>query len=157
MIQRRQTVYMFLSAVICALLFFMPLAIISEAPSVRFTVLGWNTITESNSYVWPLVALTIVMTALPLITIFLYKKRTLQVKLCRLEMLLSIIFIGLVYLVYDKDDINAVQAVGYEAETITLACYYGMIIPLVNIILELLAVRGVKKDIELLKSIDRLR
>ncbi len=156
MIQRRQTVFMLLTAILSGLLFFMPLASISEAP-VKFTIWGWNTITNSQSYTWILVVLVALMTLLPVYTLLIYKKRELQVKLCRLEMLLNIVFVGLVFLFYDNNALAAMQAVEYEGDTVTLSGSVGMILPCVNLLLEYFAIRGVKKDIELIKSIDRLR
>ncbi len=156
MIQRRQTIFMILSAISCALLFFMPLATV-KGTSVDFTIWGWSTINDPKSYVWPIVVLTILMTALPFVTIFLYKKRMLQVRLCRIEMLLNIVFIGLVFLVYDKDYILAIQSIENAAETLKLACSIGLLMPLVSLIFEVFAIRGIKKDIDLLKSVDRLR
>lgn len=156
MIQRRQTIFMLLSAISCALLFFMPLAIV-KGTSVDFTIWGWSTINDPKSYVWPIVVLTILMTVLPFVSMFLYKKRMLQVRLCRIEMLLNIVFVGLVFLVYDKDYILAIQSIENDPETLKLACSFGLLMPVLSLIFEVFAIRGIKKDIDLLKSVDRLR
>lgn len=116
MIQRRQTVYMLLSAIISALLFFMPLVSFNAGGNVmRFTIFGIQnpieTISLSTTYTWPLVVLTVLMTLVPLVTIFLYKKRELQVRLCRIDMLLTVIFIGLVFLYYENDLTKVIAAV----------------------------------------------
>ena len=57
---------------------------------------------------------------------------------------------GLVFLFY----VNKVQA-DLSAETVTYA--FGTYIPLINIVLSIFAMRWIKKDIELIKSVDRLR
>ena len=162
MIQRRQTIFMLLSAIISALLFFMPLISFNANGEVmRFTIFGIenpiDTITFSQSYTWPLIVLTILMTLAPLVTIFLYKKRELQVRLCHLNMLVNIIFIGLVFIYYESDVMSVIFAVENDIYSLDVAYFIGMAIPLVNLVLEILAIRGIKKDIELLKSIDRLR
>lgn len=154
MIQRRQTIFMLLTAIFSALLFFMPLASFNvEGVVMRFTVFGLrpqiDTLILSKS-TWPLTVLTVLMTVLPLYTIFIYKKRELQVKLCHLNMILNLIFIGVVVLYYNAD-IKGIT------ESVNVACFYGTALPLANLVLEIFAVRGIKKDIELLRSVDRLR
>ena len=162
MIQRRQTIFMLLAVIISALLFFTPMIWFNADGNVmKFTIFGIENpveaLTLSKSYTWPLIVLTVLMTALPLYTIFIYKKRALQVKLCHLNMLLNVVFIGLVFLYYDADIQKVISAVEGDSYQFDVAYFYGMIIPLVNLVLEILAIRGIKKDIELLKSIDRLR
>ena len=162
MIQRRQTIFMLLSAIISALLFFMPLISFNANGEVmRFTIFGIenpiDTLTLSQSYTWPLIVLTILMTLAPLVTIFLYKKRELQVRLCHLNMLVNIIFIGLVFIYYESDVMSVIFAVENDIYSLDVAYFIGMAFPLVNLVLEIFAIRGIKKDIELLKSIDRLR
>ena len=162
MIQRRQTIFMLLAVIASALLFFVPLVSFDAGGNVmRFTIWGIQnpieTISLSTTYTWPLFVLTILMTVAPLVTIFLYKKRELQVRLCRLNMLVNIIFIGLVFLYYESDILNVIAAVEGDTYDLDVAYFFGMALPLVNLVLEILAIRGIRKDIELLKSIDRLR
>ena len=162
MIQRRQTIFMLLSVIITALLFFTPLMSFNANGEVmRFTIFGIKnpieTMSFSATYTWPLVVLTILMTVAPLVTIFLYKKRELQVRLCRLNMLVNIIFIGLVFIYYESDVMSVIFAVENDIYTLDVAYFIGMAFPLVNLVLEILAIRGIKKDIERLKSVDRLR
>ena len=162
MIQRRQTIFMLLSAIISALLFFVPLMSFEANSSVMsFTIFGIenpiDTLTHSQSYTWPLIVLTILMTVLPIYTLLRYKKRQHQVKMCQLDLLLNIVFIGLVFLYYEADIQKVIAAVEGDAYQLEVAYFIGMAIPLVNLVLEILAIRGIKKDIELLRSIDRLR
>ena len=162
MIQRRQTIFMLLSVIVSAVLFFMPLASFDANGNVmKFTIFGIQNPVESLAlsvaYTWPLIVLAVLMTVVPLVTIFLYKKRELQVKLCRLTMLATVIFIGLVFLYYENDIHKVIAAVEGDTYQLDVAYFIGMAIPLVNIVLQILAIRGIKKDIELLKSVDRLR
>lgn len=153
---------MLLSAIVSALLFFIPLASFNADGNVMsFTIFGIqnpiDTLTLSKSYTWPLIVLTVLMTALPLYTIFRYKKRELQVKLSHLDMLFNIIFIGLVFLYYEADIQHIIAAVEGDSYEFDVAYFFGMAFPLVSLVLEILAIRGIKKDIELLRSVDRLR
>lgn len=162
MIQRRQTIFMLLAAIASVLLFFMPLmSFDANGDVMRFTIFGIknpiDTISLSKTYTWPLVVLTVLMTIAPLVTIFLYKKRELQVRLCRFNMLLNIIFIALVFVYYESDILGVINAVENDSYTLDVAYFIGMAFPLVNLVLEILAIKGIKKDIELLKSVDRLR
>ena len=162
MIQRRQTIYMLLSAIVSALLFFMPLASFNANDNVmKFTIFGIQnpieTISLSTTYTWPLVVLAVLMTLVPVVTIFLYKKRELQVRLCRLAMLVTIIFIGLVFLYYESDIQQVIAAVEGDEYQLDVAYFIGAALPLVSLLCLILAIRGIKKDIELLKSVDRLR
>jgi hypothetical protein len=90
------------------------------------------------------------MLVVPFVTIFLYKKRELQLKLSSLNVFLNALFCGLIFLFY----VDNVQEI-LSAETVTYA--FGTYIPLINMVLSILAMRWIKKDIELIKSIDRLR
>ena len=162
MIQRRQTIFMLLAAIASVLLFFMPLmSFDTNGDVMRFTIFGIknpiDTLSLSKTYTWPFVVLTVLMTIAPLVTIFLYKKRELQVRLCRFNMLLNIIFIGLVFVYYESDILGVIKAVENDSYTLDVAYFIGMAFPLVNLVLEILAIRGIKKDIDLLKSVDRLR
>ena len=162
MIQRRQTIFMLLSAIISALLFIMPLASFNANGNImQFTIFGIRnpieTLSLTTTYTWPLVILTFLMTIVPFVTIFLYKKRELQVRLCRLNMLSTLIFIGLVFLYYESDILKVIAAVEGDTYQLDVAYFIGMAIPLINLVLEIFAIRGIKKDIELLKSVDRLR
>ena len=162
MIQRRQTIFMLLAAIASALLFFIPLISFNDnGQAMDFTIFGIQnpieTITLSSSYTWPLVALAVLMTLVPLIAIFLYKKRELQVRLCRIAMLVTVVFIGLVFLYYENDLKSIIAAVEGDEYELDVIYFIGMVFPLVSLVFDILAIRGIKKDIELLKSVERLR
>ncbi len=162
MIQRKQTVFMFLSAIASALLFFMPLAsFVADGNVMKFTIFGIQNPIEnlslSKAYTWPLIVLTVLMTITPIYTAFRFKKREQQVRLCQLDMLFNVVFIGLVLLYYDADIQKVIAAVEGDSYQLDVAYFIGTVIPLVNLVFQIMAIRGIKKDIALLKSIDRLR
>ena len=72
-------------------------------------------------------------------------------------MLSTLIFIGLVFLYYESDILKVIAAVEGDTYQLDVAYFIGMAFPLINLVLEIFAIRGIKKDIELLKSVDRLR
>lgn len=155
MIQRIQTLFMFLSAILCGLLFAFNLASFDYGDvMMNLSVFGVDNQVDAtyfgNAYTWPLMALTVLMTILPVFTSFLYKKREVQVKLCQLGMLLNVVFVVLVLLYYVS---NVQETINAEIVTYRIGIYF----PLASMIFILLAIRGIKKDIELLKSVDRIR
>ena len=147
MIQRIQTVFLFLSAVFAGLLFFVPIATFNVGEEiVKLSVLNF----ENQPNVLPLLILTILILIVPLVTIFLFKKRELQFKLSSLNTFLNALLCGLIFIFYvDKMQVNL---------SVEMATYaFGTYIPLINIVLSVLAMRWIRKDIELIKSVDRLR
>ena len=147
MIQRIQTVFLFLSAVFAGILFFVPIAYYNVGTDVLdFSIFG----VENISNAWLLLMLTILMLIVPFVTIFMYKKRELQLKLSSLNVFLNAVFCGLVFLYY----VDSIQSI-FSSDTISYS--FGAYIPLINMVLSILAMRWIKKDIELIKSVDRLR
>ena len=161
MIQRRQTIYMFLTAALSALLFIMPLALFHDGDTImKMTIFGIENPVESLDLSvpepWPLVLLAALMTIIPFYTMFRFKKREKQLKLCNFTILLNIVFIGLMFYYFEADMRKIIDAFENDTYFFETALFFGAAIPLINLILMLLANRGIKKDIELLKSVDRL-
>jgi hypothetical protein len=138
MIQRIQTVYLILTFVVTAvLLFFIPL---------------WTLNTGKDFYFWQDQVYTVILglsTMLTIISIISYKKRQNQFVMGRLNIILNLILLGLfVYrsLNLSGETVNAVSEKGI-----------GMFLPIVAIVLLVLANKAIKKDEDLVKSVDRLR
>lgn len=147
MIQRIQTVFLFFAAVFAGVLFFVPIASFNVGNEmVNLSVFG----VENHTNALLLLVLAILMVIVPFITIFMYKKRELQLKLSSLNVLLNAILCGLVFLFF----VDKVQT-SLSATSVTYV--FGTYIPLINIVLSIFAMRWIKKDIELIKSVDRLR
>ncbi|WP_251623744.1 DUF4293 domain-containing protein [Odoribacter lunatus] len=153
MIQRIQSVYLFLTVVFTALLFFMPVAYLTipEAPTYEFyttQVIQSGTPKVFIACNWMSMVLNIVITLLSAVIIFLYKKRFLQLRLCVVNIILLIGLLILMWLQIARltDELHAVRQWGFS---------FGF--PLIGVILNWLAIRGIIKDIALLKSYDRIR
>lgn len=150
MIQRIQTVYLLAVAVLLAVCACMPVG--------AFITADYATLTVSNLCVtaadgtrdyspWALMALLAGGALLALVTIFLFRRRMLQIRLT--------IF-------------NTVLLVGYYATLVTFVCLlkgdgmtysasWTVCLPAVCIVLNWLAIRGIGKDEVLVRAYDRLR
>ena len=97
MLQRIQTVYLFIVAALGLALFFLPLANMQAGADLfTFDIFGLNAGVNAQSEqvyrTWSLAVLTGISTLLPFITIFLYKKRMLQIRFCIFNAILLICF-----------------------------------------------------------------
>jgi hypothetical protein len=82
-----------------------------------------------------------------LVTIFKFKNRQTQFVLGRLNILINLIILGLL----------VVHLQSLSGETSVSEKGIGSILPLITIILLVMANRAIKKDEDLVKSVDRLR
>jgi succinate-acetate transporter protein len=85
--------------------------------------------------------------ALALIAIFLFKKRQNQFVINRLNIILNLFLLG--FFVY--------RSLNLSGETLVSEKGIGMLIPVFSIVFLVLANRAIKKDEDLVKSVDRLR
>ena len=93
-------------------------------------------------------AIMILIIIVSLAAIFLYKKRKIQMKLAGAVMLLAIFLIGLM--------LYGIFRVTGESGA-KLVPVYRMFIPVLILIFGILAYMGIRKDENLVKSLDRLR
>lgn len=162
MLQRIQTVFLFLATVMGVLIFFFPIATyfsdtvyfqffiyeirnlspdpFNEMGVARDEILDW--------FVLPLAILQVLILTLTFITIFRYKKRLLQIRLNYLTIFLNVLLVGGIFY----------ASTLLEQETATSPNYgLGGIFPLIAIILIFLANSNIRKDERLVRSADRLR
>ena len=132
---RIQTLYLILASIFSGILsFIFPFHIFNDIPVE---------ITEQYEYL----LLFSISTLLSLIAVFKYKKRQTQFILGRLNMILNIILLGL--FVYRSLTISGEY---YNSEK-----GIGFLIPVFTIVFLVFANKAIKKDEELVKSVDRLR
>jgi len=154
MIQRKQTLFLLQLVFFgIALLFVSVTTVVTNTPSPASTPVYLSPLhhPQLQSTTGHLAAIVINAVALILsfITIFLYKRRELQLKLCYVLAGLWIILIAMIAacpFVLKNDP---------EMEIHTN--YFGCLIGAFAVLAALLAARFIKKDIELLKSADRIR
>ena len=137
MIQRIQTIYLLLAFVVTGVLpFIFPLWTMADGKDYFFM--------QNQVYV---VVLGL-STTLSLLSIVSYKKRQNQFVMGRLNIILNLILLGL--FVYRSLNLSGEAAVVSEKGI-------GMFLPIVAIVLLVLANKAIKKDEDLVKSVDRLR
>jgi|SRR5690606_2478382 len=136
MIQRIQTVYLFLAFLVSgALSLFLPLW--TDAKGQAYLA-GMNTL---------YIVMFALSAAMSMYAILQYKKRQTQFVTNRLNMILNFILLGL--FVY--------QSLNLSGETVVSEKGIGMLLPLVSIFLLAFANKAIKKDEDLVKSADRIR
>jgi hypothetical protein len=147
MLQRLQSLYLLLAMVPYVLLFFFPIAEYTTPDAINTFSLMEITNGNSNSTV-PLIIVVCLLAAACLVTIFLFKKRPLQIKITAITLLVHIGFIAAVF--YSADFIaNKLGTVAnYKA---------GMYIALIPILFIVLAHRAIRKDEKMVNNTDRLR
>ena len=137
MIQRIQTIYLILSAGISGGLIFV------------FNL--WTTINETEFFAKEellYLGLFLGSALLSLIAIFMFKNRQTQFVLGRLNIILNLILLGL--FVY--------RSLSLSGETSDVSEKgIGMLLPIFSIVFLVLANKAIKKDEDLVKSVDRLR
>jgi len=158
MIQRIQTVFLFLAFLAAVLLFFFPLAgIYSGTVAYKFYIYGMKNMVPGEASVisfmttFPLLLINVVIGALSIGAVFLYKNRVTQMKIVRIAILLQIVMIALVFFVYAKIiETTLFSSPDYLEET-------GIYFPLISLVFLILANRSIMKDEKLVRSVDRLR
>ncbi len=136
MIQRIQSIWLLLAAVCIFLTYKLPFYVGTNAKgTVEYSLTG----TEN----FLLILATFITGVLSLVIIFLFKKRTLQLRLCVLGILLEAILIFLYY---------------QEVKTFTTGTYaLWAILHSIVVICFFLAAKAINKDEKLIKESDRLR
>ena len=148
MIQRIQTLYLFAAAALMVTALLTPLAYFAAGTdeyTLRAFSLSGSGMTQSTIYM-------ALAAAVPLVNIFLFKRRMLQIRLCAVELVLllgSVAFIGIYYYLSTR--------MVSQAEFHTQGFRIAAVFPLVALVLDYLAMRAIFKDELLVKSLDRIR
>jgi hypothetical protein len=155
MIQRIQSLYLVAVVALMATALLTPLAYFAAGSNI-YELFAFELVNQANDaasqstiYMGVIVALA---TIIPLITIFLYKNRMLQIRLCAVELVLLLgaqIFMALYYYLGNR----MFEQLEFHTQGIRIA----IIFPLVAIILDYLALRAIFKDEMLVRSLDRIR
>ncbi len=158
MIQRKQTIYLFLAAVVMALDFVFPIAsfIGSGQYQLQFYIYRVVSMVPDMTppfdvmFVAPVTAFTGLVVLGSLVTIFLYRNRIKQAKMVRGLVIFTLADVALLFFY----NIPALEKLtGYRADY----NYVGIAMPLLALVLLILAVGGIIKDEKLVRSADRLR
>lgn len=155
MIQRLQSVYLFLTTLLSIL--FLNGTLLSfinkSGLTYNLTFLNITKVAEGQAAqnvgtVWPLSIILVLIIVLSVICILLYKNRTRQLLFSKI--LISLILVLILIIVYYTYSITS------QYDT-TFVPGIKMVIPVLMLAFSVLAFRGIKKDDQLVKSYDRLR
>jgi hypothetical protein len=131
MIQRIQTVYLFFVFCLMATLVFIPFS-----PASSDYIMGLNT------------GFFAAVALLAIITVFLYRKRNLQIRICH-TMLSLLVLIYAFNFIFDRQLLPLSE--------LFQRVHFTFVFPLIAFIFTYLAILGIRKDEKLVRSLDRLR
>ena len=144
MIQRIQTIYLFVAAMINGALIF----VFDLWSNVKGTDLFALDLLSKDAMLEKLVPILFILAALDaFVAIFLFKNRKLQFVITRLVILTNLILLGI--LIYLSLTLSGEATVSEKG--------IGMFLPILAILLLVMANKAIKKDEDLVKSVDRLR
>ena len=154
MIQRIQTLYLLIIAALMAVTLFSGLAwFAGDAGEFGLYAFGLKTaegeLVQSTVYMGVLLALAC---ALPLVTVFLFRRRLLQIRLCVVEMVLllgSLVMEGVYYFLSWR----VFSALTFHTQGFKPA----IVLPLVCLLFAYLAARAIFRDELLVRAADRIR
>jgi len=144
MIQRIQSIYLLIATLLSGgLIFFLNLWV-SEKGNNFFVM---DSFSSSNALLIVMAVLFFVSSFVTLLSIFQFKKRQLQFVLGRIAILINFILLGII--VYFSQNLSGEINVSEKG--------IGLLIPVLTIVLVVLANKAIRRDEELVKSVDRLR
>ena len=143
MIQRIQTIYLLIASVVSGGLIF----VFNLWKTLKEQIFVLDLFKEGLFTLNVVPFMFITSSILSLVTIFLYKNRKLQFVIGRIIILMNLFLLGL--LIY--------LSLTLSGETIVSEKGIGMFLPILVVLLIVLANKAIKKDEDLVKSVDRLR
>ncbi len=153
MIQRKQSLYLLASTIVMALLYFFPIAqFMVQTTNYYLDFIEIASVVDAKkqvvSQVYPITILLSLVVFLSFFAIFLFKNRNLQTRIITFSMLLKFGFLALiVFYIYKFGNT-------FESK---LYLQTSFIIPIIAGILDFMAFKAILKDINIIKSYDRIR
>jgi hypothetical protein len=150
MIQRIQTLYLLLTTALLIASLCLPYGafVSNEGIVYLFSPLQLSAIDQQTHSTWALFLLLLLAAVIACGTIFLFKNRGLQMRMCifNIVLLVGYYIVFLVFLFVFKSQLDA-----------SFRLQWAICLPLVSGILLFLAFRAIGKDENLVKAADRLR
>jgi hypothetical protein len=151
MIQRIQTLFLLAVVILSGLLLTGNLLIMDSGSGTLFTISFQGLGEEGGEIIqrlWPLSFLLALVPVLALVSIFIYRKRSTQMRVTMITLLLSLgtLFLGAFYVIMFDRKID-----------VTIIWKIKVVFPLISAILAWLAHRAILRDDLRVKSYDRLR
>ncbi len=152
MIQRIQTLFLLVVAILMGSLYFFPIAqLFGEQQEIyEFYFNGLRVFGEEDLYVatWPTFVLLSVIVFIAFFSIFLFKRRVLQMRVNLFNIVLMLGYLGLNYF-YIQNFHNQMDG--------KVVYHLVAVFPIISVIFTYLAIRSIGKDEALIRSIDRIR
>ncbi len=154
MIQRIQSVFLLIAALLSAGYFFFPFSVkvfgTEEGEAVyKLLIHGIHKPDGSLEPNYVLLALCILLMVMLVLAIFMYKNRKLQIKICWMAVIPCLAIITADYFLSDSMG----KETGIKNPVYMIASY----IPIFQFILLRLAIKSIQRDEELIRSADRIR
>ncbi len=151
MIQRIQSVYLLLATALLVTTIFLPVGYFLDSNGLLyfFSPLHASIPSVGLSFTpWGQLALLILGALVSFATIFLFKNRKLQVRMCVFNILILIGYyvVFLVFMILIKEKTHT-----------SFQFSFGLCLPFIAMILNYLAIRGVRKDEQKIRAADRIR
>ncbi len=140
MLQRIQTIYLFAGLLFAGLLFYFPLW--NSGDSAGLVTYG------AGSHL-VLFVINILISIFIIISIFLFRKRKWQITFCWITILITSGFISLFFIFFIQDT----QGMTGFISGLKWAAFF----PVIIIVFAFLAMKNIRKDEELIRSMNRLR
>jgi hypothetical protein len=155
MIQRVQSIYLLLATIAISILIFPPIAVFTD-PSANIYQLSFAGIAQYSKDIWLIKQRSYLMDFIILVTlitsiiaIFFFRNRKEQIRICWLLIAFNLlVFLSFYY------EINIVK---HTLPITVTSLNWQVILPIISIILIYLAISAIKKDEELVRSMDRIR
>ncbi|MGD1845626.1 MAG: DUF4293 domain-containing protein [Salibacteraceae bacterium] len=156
MIQRIQSLFLLVAIVCCSLVFFFPVASVETTNGLLVWGVTGAQLSNADAVVeapshYPLLAISGLQLLVTIVVLLRFSNRKQQLRLGRINGLLLFLFLGsgITYSFFLKP----LAAQPNEMPQFGLALVFG----LVALILNIMALRAIHKDEELVRSVDRLR
>lgn len=145
MIQRKQSLWLFLAALLNSGVLYFPIykyttTNVAGAPEQLLRV--------SDHY--PSLILAVVMIFIPLVTIFLFRNRKQQIRMTVYSIVAELAFITALLM-------RAANLNKLIPAPVSGSYWIGSILPVISLVLLFMAIMGIRRDEKLVKSVDRLR
>ncbi len=155
MIQRIQTLFLLVVVILSVFSFFIPsveLIYLQNKliylPDIKGIILNGSVSNSILTLSWALIIVTFIMPIIAIFSIFSFKNRKIQIRLCVINMIFMIAYY--VFLCFE------IWTAYLQFHT-EWHLYFVAFIPLINLIFSYLAIEFIRKDEKLIKSLDRLR
>ncbi|MCL2413515.1 MAG: DUF4293 domain-containing protein [Bacteroidales bacterium] len=155
MIQRKQTIFLVISLLAFVSLFIAPFASFSVGTVVTCYVgiLGMQGGCEFSGFMFVIMQiLTTLFMSLVGISIFMYKKRPLQIRLCATAFIINVFLVGTMFITTTIFS----NTFGLSKDN-PMSYLFPTYIPIITLLLVGAATRAIRKDEALTRSLNRLR